>query len=259
MKTLLIALALAAGLAHAAPASAVGRLLDLSVYDRDTGRSLPVYQHHGRYYVAGEPGHRYRIALRSRSGEDLLAVLSVDGVNAVSGQTAGWSQAGYVLDPRASTDVLGWRKSLSQVADFVFTDIGQSYAAKTGRPDNVGVIGVAVFRRKPQPVYEPPMVSEIAASPAAPAAADAAAAPSAMRGAEQRAAKASAPLGTGHGEREYSSVTEVEFERASSSPDEVVALYYDTWNNLAAQCVIPCERPRPVRPEPFPGRFVPDP
>jgi len=259
MKTLLIALALAAGLAHAAPASAVGRLLDLSVYDRDTGRSLPVYQHHGRYYVAGEPGHRYRIALRSRSGEDLLAVLSVDGVNAVSGQTAGWSQAGYVLDPRASTDVLGWRKSLSQVADFVFTDIGQSYAAKTGRPDNVGVIGVAVFRRKPQPVYEPPMVSEIAASPAPPAAADAAAAPSAMRGAEQRAAKASAPLGTGHGEREYSSVTEVEFERASSSPDEVVTLYYDTWNNLAAQCVIPCERPRPVRPEPFPGRFVPDP
>ena len=124
----------------------MGRLLDLSVYDRDTGRSLPVYQHHGRYYVAGEPGHRYRIALRSRSGEDLLAVLSVDGVNAVSGQTAGWSQAGYVLDPRASTDVLGWRKSLSQVADFVFTDIGQSYAAKTGRPDNVGVIGVAVFR-----------------------------------------------------------------------------------------------------------------
>lgn len=257
MKTLLIALALAAGLAHAVPASAVGRLLDLSVYDRDTGRSLPVYQHHGRYYVAGEPGHRYRIALRSRSGEDLLAVLSVDGVNAVSGQTAGWSQAGYVLDPRANTDVLGWRKSLSQVADFVFTDIGQSYAAKTGRPDNVGVIGVAVFRRKPQPVYEPPMVSEIAASPAAPAAADAA--PSAMRGAEQRAAKASAPLGTGHGEREYSSVTEVEFERVSSSPDEVVTLYYDTWNNLAAQCVIPCERPRPVRPEPFPGRFVPDP
>ena len=253
MKTLLIALAIAAGLAHAVPAHAVGRLLDLSVYDRDTQRSLPVYQYQGRNYVAGEPGHRYRIALRSRSGEDLLAVLSVDGVNAVSGQTAGWSQAGYVLDPRANTDVLGWRKSLSQVADFVFTDIGQSYAAKTGRPDNVGVIGVAVFRRKPQPVYETPAMREMQVAPNADAAA------SAPRSEMQRAAKASAPLGTGHGEREYSSVTEVEFERASSSPDEMVTLYYDTWNNLAAQCVIPCQRPRPVRPDPFPGRFVPDP
>ncbi|MGO4701746.1 hypothetical protein [Dyella sp. 2RAB6] len=252
MKTLLIALAIAAGLAHAAPAAAVGRLLDLSVYDRDTQRSLPVYQHQGRYYVAGQPGHRYRVTLRSRSGDDLLAVLSVDGVNAVSGQTAGWSQAGYVLDPRANTDVLGWRKSLSQVADFVFTDIGQSYAAKTGRPDNVGVIGVAVFRRKPlpPPVYEPAYEADRAMNQAA--------APAAS-GELQRAAKASAPLGTGHGERENSAVTEVEFERASSSPDEVVTLYYDTWNNLAAQCVIPCERPRPVRPDPFPGRFVPDP
>lgn len=253
MKTLLIALALAAGLAHVAPAHAVGRLLDLSVYDLDTQRSLPVYVHQGRYYVAGEPGHRYRVALRSRSGEDLLAVLSVDGVNAVSGQTAGWSQAGYVLDPRADTDVLGWRKSLSQVADFVFTDIGQSYAAKTGRPGNVGVIGVAVFRRKPLP---PPVLYE--ADMAADQAAPMAAAPAA-RGEVQRAAKAGTPLGTGHGEREYSSVTEVEFERASSSPDELVTLYYDTRDNLAAQCVIPCERPHPVRPDPFPGRFVPDP
>mgnify|MGYP001027137250 CR=1 FL=1 len=253
MKTLLIALAIAAGLAHVAPAHAVGRLLDLSVYDRDTQRSLPVYVHQGRYYVAGEPGHRYRVNLRSRSGEDLLAVLSVDGVNAVSGQTAGWSQAGYVLDPRADTDVLGWRKSLSQVADFVFTDFGQSYAAKTGRPDNVGVIGVAVFRRKPLP---PPVLYE--ADRAANQVAPMAAAPAA-RGEVQRAAKAGTPLGTGHGEREYSSVTEVEFERASSSPDELVTLYYDTRDNLAAQCVIPCERPHPVRPDPFPGRFVPDP
>lgn len=256
MKTLLIALAIAAGLAHAVPAHAVGRLLDLSVYDRDTQRSLPVYQYQGRYYVAGEPGHRYRIALRSRSGDDLLAVLSVDGVNAVSGQTAGWSQAGYVLDPRANTEVLGWRKSLSQVADFVFTDIGQSYAAKTGRPDNVGVIGVAVFRRQPQPppVYAPAYEADRASGQAAPMAA----APAA-RDELQHVAKAGAPLGTGHGEREYSSVTEVEFERASSSPDEMVTLYYDTWNNLAAQCVIPCQRPRPARPDPFPGRFVPDP
>ena len=251
MKTLLIALAIAAGFAHAAPARAVGRLLDLSVYDRDTQRSLPVYVHKGQYYIAGVPGHRYRIALRSLSGEDLLAVLSVDGVNAVSGQTATWSQAGYVLDPRAKAEVLGWRKSLSQVADFMFTDIEHSYATKTGRPDNVGVIGMAVFRRKPlpPPVYEADMAMNQAAPAAAPS----------LRGEAQRLAKPGTPLGTGHGPREYSTVSEVEFERASSTPDETVTLYYDTWDNLVAMCVIPCETPRMPRPDPFPGRFVPDP
>ena len=148
MKTLLLALAFAASLADASSALAVGRLVDLSVYDRDSQRALPVYRHDGRYYIAGEPGHRYQISLRNRAGADVMAVLSVDAVNAISGDNADWSQTGYVLDPYASTDVLGWRKSMSQVADFVFADYAQSYAVRTGRPDNVGVIGVAVFRRQ---------------------------------------------------------------------------------------------------------------
>lgn len=253
MKTLLITLALAAGLAHAVPAGAVGHLLDLSVYDRTSGRSLPVYACQGRYYVAGQPGHRYQVSLRSRSDEDLLAVLSVDGVNAVSGQTAGWSQAGYVLDSHASTEVPGWRKSLTQVADFVFTDLGDSYAAKTGRPDNVGVIGVAVFRRQPPPPPPPAYEADAAMNQAAPLYAPAA------RSEAQRLAKAGTPLGTGHGERERSVVTEVPFERASSTPDEVVTLYYDTRENLLAQGILPIGRSRTIRPEPFPGRFVPDP
>lgn len=257
MKTLLIALAMAAGLAHAHAAHAIGRRLDLSVYDRTAQRTLPVYLHHGRYYVAGEPGHRYRIVLRSQSGEDLLAVLSVDGINAISGQTAAWPQSGYVLYPLAATDVAGWRKSRTEVADFVFADLVQSYAARTGRPDNVGVIGVALFRRRPEPVYAPnaPVAQEAASSAPMPAPAARAQAADAQRG----VAKAGAPLGTGHGEREYSAVDEVSFERASDTPDEVVTLYYDTRENLAAQGILPAERPRPRRPDPFPGGFVPDP
>lgn len=257
MKTLLIALAMAAGLAHAGAANAVGRMLDLSVYDRASQRTLPVYVHHGRYYVAGEPGHRYRIVLRSQSGEDLLAVLSVDGINAISGQTAAWPQAGYVLDSLTATEVAGWRKSRTQVADFVFADLGQSYAARTGRPDNVGVIGVALFRRRVAPVYAPN--ASIAREEAAAAPMPAPAPANRAMDAPRLVAKAGAPLGTGHGEREYSAVDEVSFERASDTPDEVVTLYYDTRENLAAQGILPLERPRPRRPDPFPGGFVPDP
>jgi hypothetical protein len=270
MKTLLLVLAFAAGVAHAASAAAVGRLVDLNVYDRTSQRTLPVYRHDGRYYIAGEPGHLYQISLRNRFGADVMAVLSVDAVNAISGDTADWSQTGYVLDPYADTDVLGWRKSTSQVADFVFADFAQSYAVRTGRPDNVGVIGVAVFRRQHAYVQQPMMPAPVAdaasrdaytprSAPAAPAEESMAApqAQASMNEASMAKARTDGPLGTGHGQREESSITYVDFERASSTPDEVITLYYDTWEHLLARGVVPPRRP--AAPQPFPDHFVPDP
>ena len=59
---------------------ALGGLADLTVYDRTEARRLPVYWHQGRAYVAGKPGNEYQITLRSRLQEDVLAVVSVDGV-----------------------------------------------------------------------------------------------------------------------------------------------------------------------------------
>ena len=129
-------------------ACATGSLVDLSVYDRAEGRRLPVHWHRGRAYVAGKPGNEYRLTLRNRSGEPLLAVVSVDGVNVITGESADPQQSGYVLAPGRSVDILGWRKSLAQTAAFYFTDLADSYAARTGRPGNVGVIGVALFRKK---------------------------------------------------------------------------------------------------------------
>jgi len=143
-------------LACSTQACASGSMADLTVYDRTEGRRLQVYWHEGRAYVAGKPGNEYQVSVRNRLREDVLAVLSVDGVNAVTGQTAEPSQSGYVLAPGSSMSVQGWRKSLSETAAFYFTTLADSYAARTGRPDNVGVIGVALFRRKqePQPLAE---------------------------------------------------------------------------------------------------------
>ena len=131
----------------AAPALA-GRLADVTVYDSGAGRVLPVHAHHGRSYIVGQPGHEYQIRIRNRTGAEILAVVSVDGVNAVSGETAGWNQTGYVLAPYQTLTIKGWRKSLKRVAAFYFTEHANSYAARTGRPHNVGVIGVALFRKR---------------------------------------------------------------------------------------------------------------
>ena len=72
--------------------------LDVEIYDRTAGVMLPVYEHRGRRYVAGEPGHEYEIRMRNDGPERLLAVTSVDGVDVLSGRTAARSGGGYVLE-----------------------------------------------------------------------------------------------------------------------------------------------------------------
>ena len=229
-------------------------LVQLSVVDRDNGQWLPEYRHHGRHWIAGMPGHRYGVRLSNTTGERVLVVLSVDGVNAVSGETAAPSQAGYVLDPWESAEIDGWRKSLDDVAQFVFTDLPDSYAARTGRPFDVGVIGIAVFREAhPVAVYDAP----------APPYANAARADAARAKAGAPAAEAAAPqqLGTGHGEREWSPVGQTAFERARSTPDQVTSLRYDDEAHLVAMGVLPhpWRAPWPREPRAFPQGFVPDP
>jgi hypothetical protein len=231
------------GFAGAQAVHAHGALVDLAVYDRTEARTLPVYWHQGKAYVVGKPGNEYQVQVRNRARDDLLAVVSVDGVNVISGETANPSQSGYVLAPGQAYDILGWRKSLAETAAFYFTALADSYAARTGRPTNVGVIGVAVFRKKSQPIAIAPWERN------APAAAP--------------RAQAEAQLGTGHGRRESSQVREVAFERATSTPAETLTLYYDSYANLLALGVI--REPYPpvgYRPQPFPStalRFAADP
>lgn len=137
-------------------------LVRMDMVDRDTGRWLPAYRHRHGEWIAGIPGHRYAIRLANTTGERLLVVLSVDGVNAVTGETAHASRAGYVLEPWQTAGITGWRKSYSEVAQFVFTALADSCAARTGHPDDVGTIGIAVFRGQ-RPVHRPAPVAPPAA------------------------------------------------------------------------------------------------
>jgi len=230
----------------AGPALAAGSLAEVEIYDRVAGRALPIYESGGHWFVAGRPGNEYQVTIRNRDRDDLLAVVSVDGVNVVTGETAASAQSGYVIERRRALSIAGWRKSLEKIAAFYFTDLGDSYAARTGRPDNVGVIGVALFRRKPEPLAElerPKARDEAGASSenvprsAAPAAAE-------------------KKIATGHGRSQNAPARYVEFERESEQPAEVIAIHYDTYANLVARGVIREERRLP---SPFPGGFVPDP
>jgi len=293
-RGLAAALAAIAALAAALPAAAhfpSGSLVSVDVYDRNDGTSLTVYSKDGRRYVVGTPGHEYAVRIRNNTGERILAVTSVDGVNVVTGETAAPDQSGYVIDAYGSVEIAGWRKSLERTAAFYFTDLGDSYAARTGRPNNVGVVGVAVFREKAPPVVwrrqpdriasrdaaaerrdaasnalpAPPMA---AAPPAEAGSGMADAAPAARQesaaesvGAMAKSARSlGSPLGTGHGRSEASYAQRVNFERASTVAAENVAIQYDRRENLIAMGVIPGPRYAQRPPNPFPGmRFAPDP
>jgi hypothetical protein len=274
MKRLIAVAAALAACALSLPAVAVGNIADIVIHDRAQKRTLPVYVHGGRHYVVGNPGNEYEIRLRNRQRADILTVVSVDGVDVITGETADWQQSGYVLGPQQGFGVKGWRKSLERTAAFYFTALPDSYAARTGRPDHVGVIGVAVFRKKPEPVvqYAPPprlARSAEAEAPAPSAMADERSARDTASGAGANArgeapasaAQKSARLGTGHGRSETSVVTYTEFERATSTPAEIITIYYDSYRNLVAQGVI--REPALARPDsfpqPFPVRFTPDP
>ncbi len=245
-----------------------GPLVDVSVVDRDTGQWLPAYPHRGDTWVAGQPGHRYAVRLTNTTGERVLVVLSVDGVNAVTGETAAPSQAGYVLDPWETAEIAGWRKSLDDIAQFVFTDHGDSYAARTGRPRNVGVIGVAAFRearpyyRPPYPVAPPPYPPYAGARTRSEAASTAKAAGAAAPEAASDAIAGRQRIGTGHGEREWAPVGSTDFVRARRAPDQVSQIRYDEPRRLVALGILPPPHRRLHRdpaPQAFPNGFVADP
>ncbi|WP_254459512.1 hypothetical protein [Xanthomonas sacchari] len=278
----------------APPASAPA--VQLQVIDRDADDApLPAHAWRGERWIAATPGHRYALRLTNLTGARVLVVLSVDGVNAVSGQTAASDQRGYVLAPWQRTEIAGWRKSSEDVAQFVFTDLDDSYAARTGRPRNVGVIGMAVFdeaRAWPDVALGEASVDAAraaaatarAATPGAPPA-EAMPAPAAAAGTPERSAAASlaaAPaadarayaregnpaahvrqrLGTGHGAREWSPSRVTDFQRASDVPMQRTQLRYDSRARLIARGVLPRDLPPPrvaVAPNAFPGDYVSDP
>jgi hypothetical protein len=226
----------------------------------DQGERLRTFQHQGRTFVLGRLGERYGVRVANPSDERVEAVITVDGRDAVTGRVGDYvSGRGYVIAPHDSVLVEGFRQSLESVATFRFSHPAESYSARMGTPENVGVIGVAFFPERRRPIIALPR-------PAAPAG-EARRAP-----ARAKASAAPAPpreefrLGTEYGESRSSTVHGVSFERADPThPARVIVLHYDDAEGLEARGIRvfgdkPWWQPKPTSPDPFPAaRFAPPP
>ena len=112
------------------------------------GSPLPSASFGGRDYVAGSDGQRYVIQIENHTGNRFEAVATVDGLDVVDGKDGALSKRGYLIDPWASLQIDGFRRSQSAVAAFRFGAVKDSYAARKGNDRNVGVIGVAFFHER---------------------------------------------------------------------------------------------------------------
>jgi hypothetical protein len=118
----------------------------------EDGNILHAYQRGGRYYVLGRHGDRYSIRVRNPTGRRVEAVISVDGLDVVDGETADFrTKRGYLVPAYGEVVVDGFRTSTTEVAAFRFSSVASSYADRKGKGRNVGVIGVAIFEERAEP------------------------------------------------------------------------------------------------------------
>ncbi len=292
--TLLLGLVASSASAHRPPRGDAWRVELLC-----EGRPCPETTRRGDRWVMGQYGDRYTIRLHNDSDHAVEAVVTVDGRDVVNGRSGSYANRGYIVGAWDSVDIDGWRVNLSQVAAFRFTDVPDSYAGRVDGGRNTGVIGVAFFPERERPVVRPAPIrpntyggggsiwdDEDAPRKSAPrrSAPPRAAKDGRGWGAEPEAAPAgdaaagrsgtyrnkhaeTQGLGTRYGETRSSSVSEVDFQRASSHPKAVVTLRYDDREGLIARGIDPPPRPwtpSPPRvsdrfvappPDPFPGRW----
>jgi len=236
------------------------------------GTALPTYYFNDYTWVEGYRGSTYAIRVYNHTGNRVEAVVTVDGRDVVSGREGDWrNNRGYVIEPWGSVLIDGFRNSFSRVAEFYFTDVADSYAARMGSDADVGVIGVAIFEEeRPVPRPQPkPIITRrngrtgtgYGAGPAK--SAPESPAPAARGQAEccddlsidaDAAKRERQGIGTGYGDYRYSPASKTEFERRSRRPDARLAIYYDDRSGLISRGIIREPRPYP-RPLPHPRPF----
>ncbi len=113
------------------------------------GAALSAYQSGGNLICVGEDGQRYSVEVENLSNHRLELVITVDGLDVLSGKPGSYTLRGYVLSPGERREIKGWRTSENEVASFKFGNVDGSYAAGNGgETRNVGVIGTAVFAER---------------------------------------------------------------------------------------------------------------
>lgn len=120
------------------------------------GKPVQLITHQGNTYVEGRVDTEYTLKVKNNNWSRVMAVISVDGINVISGKpaTSKKSDPGYIIDGYSCVDIKGFRKDLNTVGAFKFCTKQESYCNTAGAPGNNGVIGVRIYSEKIRtPIY----------------------------------------------------------------------------------------------------------
>lgn len=112
------------------------------------GHPVKEYWKDGEVYIEGRKGVEFSLKIKNNGYKRILAVPTIDGLSVLNGKEAGYDSPGYIIDGYDSLVIDGWRTSNREIARFYFTNPEDSYSKRTDKKDNLGIIGVAVFKEK---------------------------------------------------------------------------------------------------------------
>lgn len=230
------------------------------------GKPVKEYFHESKFYIEGKEDTKYTLRVKNNGYRRIVVVPTVDGLNVLTGKVASYSDRGYIVSGHNSMVIDGWRTSDKEVAEFLFSDPGSSYASKKGRGSNLGVIGCAVFKEVDMMIpdmfiyvekTEPYKLSN-STSAYFSTKSHLSGQSLGMRSVNTSSASnydaafSAQSLGTGFGDRKKSEVTTVSFDR-EDHPSEVFEIFYNTRKQLEKIGINLNSRPQYVAPSAFPA------
>lgn len=122
---------------------------NVSMHVQVNGRACKEYTHKGMSFIEARTGTNYTVKIKNDNSYRVMAVLSVDGLDVVTGKPAEETNTGYIIDAYSSLDVKGYRISDDNSASFIFTSKGKSYVQQAkSNATNAGVIGLRTYKEK---------------------------------------------------------------------------------------------------------------
>ncbi len=119
----------------------------------ENGNTITEFTKDGLTFVEGRKGSEYKIKITNGTWTKIKVVISVDGLDIMTGKRATPNAGGYVLNAYETQFIEGWRISNDEVRKFFFTNQKNSYNAKTGNDtNNLGVIGIIGYKLLVQPI-----------------------------------------------------------------------------------------------------------
>ncbi len=195
------------------------------------GRPIREYDHAEKTYVEGRKGSEFTLRIHNDTEREVEAVVTLDGLSVMNGKKGHFGVGGYIVRPYSHLDVPGWRLDNDRVARFYFAHFDEAYASQMGSPENVGVIGCAIFPKR-----------EVLIRPQW-----------GKGGLETMGATMRGGIGGGFGRETSHHVHEVQFTRDNPlSPQVVLVIHYGDKQQLTGWGVLP-EKTANIAPNPFPG------